>query len=1079
MAEYPTITKLPLDVTGTAPGNRRVGERHKISAVNGDGFNFFIPDYAPFFKDGNNILLYDDDEARELKEGIDYYVTHLFTHAVGEVDEHKPVFGSITFINKFFDHNITIDYNALGGDWSLSPNTIYEIMANRMVSPFEERWENIVGKPLKFPVKDHTHDIQTDFTGFETLIAVIEKLIEAIKVDEENPDLAEIYKTFRDLIANSIKGPLTITGETRNKNNPTGHTHKIDRATYTAYGITKFADKASDKDEYIGLAVTSSLLYKYAFFRERKITLADNLNEKYLNRIHGAYAYHGRDRTISLGLTPNANGHHPSLMYNNELYVGTNGSLVVLPYPEGTIQYLMLDNSSIFIRRYMDNADSPWVMITAAGGTNDINGLMELINEVSDDVANINNKIDTINENYDNFVSKQDLTQTNNAVSGVQNSVKTLNSKVTALQAAHIFKDEVVTGQDDIKEIKYLKPEKDKNGKYNFDGSYGYRRYVNTNTAVLGNHPDTTFERNETKKDTISGIIFTYPANNCIHEQIITDSGYVYFRIRSTSDLLNPGDWFLLTWPSYQTINGLRDTVDKLNTRVLNISTNIDETVKFLFESNYDKIVNDIISKVTTPHLNYAHHYEFDVNDYIDAGETPTAEDIAKYKEQHHTGLMTIEIGNELEEIVSRKSVPVKGNLNQTDLNTLTGTFYGEYFQNLNKNATEACHYPKIESSDKKFFSMAGILKVFQNHAFGEKGASQMYIPHNSNQIFTRFYLPPSNYWSQWESIGGNIEIKPSDLEYIYPNGNENAPHVININDEIIIKDPNAGKAVEYIPEVRYLGKDNVNRWVTVGFEITNLEVYGISVNRTSDGAIAIRAGNKCIVASNHQLSFLPDLYTPTSDIINAEFRLAVYVRSLSGMLPSVGGGNDNAASYYLGQFQMFPFRANELPSGWYFRNGDNYLLTSPQGQALNSLSANFKLDHSITIKTIDGKQYINVPTTFNAKGIGFFERPVNGADRQVGSIQGDAIRRITGRISSRVGDPTSAFLGDFVSATGAFAVVSPNTKYGILDDFTFNGDGTLRGAEYLTFDSGNTVPTGDEVRPVNLGLTPAIYLGV
>lgn len=72
-----------------------------------------------------------------------------------------------------------------------------------------------------------------------------------------------------------------------------------------------------------------------------------------------------------------------------------------------------------------------------------------------------------------------------------------------------------------------------------------------------------------------------------------------------------------------------------------------------------------------------------------------------------------------------------------------------------------------------------------------------------------------------------------------------------------------------------------------------------------------------------------------------------------------------------LGDFRLMPFRRDELPFGWYFRNGDNFLLDSPQGQALNRLSDNYKRDHQITIKGINGRQYINVPSAFAPDGRG------------------------------------------------------------------------------------------------------------
>ena len=104
-----------------------------------------------------------------------------------------------------------------------------------------------------------------------------------------------------------------------------------------------------------------------------------------------------------------------------------------------------------------------------------------------------------------------------------------------------------------------------------------------------------------------------------------------------------------------------------------------------------------------------------------------------------------------------------------------------------------------------------------------------------------------------------------------------------------------------------------------------------------------------------------------------------------------------------IGDQRLMPFRRDELPFGWYFRNGDNYLLSSPQGKVLNGLSANYKNDHRITIKTINGQQYINVPTAFAPDGRGFFERAVNGTTRQVGSWEDDAIREMPPNFSNGI----------------------------------------------------------------------------
>lgn len=166
------------------------------------------------------------------------------------------------------------------------------------------------------------------------------------------------------------------------------------------------------------------------------------------------------------------------------------------------------------------------------------------------------------------------------------------------------------------------------------------------------------------------------------------------------------------------------------------------------------------------------------------------------------------------------------------------------------------------------------------------------------------------------------------------------------------------------------------------------------------------------------------------------------------------------APSYALtvGEMRLFPFRIAELPARWYFTNGGGYSTTSPQGQALASLSDNFKADWGITVS--GGTIYL--PNLFLGAD-GYFLRPVNGSARLPGTRQGDAIRNIPGSIS----------LGNsmFSSATGAF-LANSLSKYG------------ASGQDYdgfygVTFDPSRVVATAAENRPINAGMTPAIYLGV
>lgn len=173
------------------------------------------------------------------------------------------------------------------------------------------------------------------------------------------------------------------------------------------------------------------------------------------------------------------------------------------------------------------------------------------------------------------------------------------------------------------------------------------------------------------------------------------------------------------------------------------------------------------------------------------------------------------------------------------------------------------------------------------------------------------------------------------------------------------------------------------------------------------------------------------------------------------------------ANGLYVGEIRLLPFRHDELPFGWHFCNGERFLLTSPQGEVLSGLSENFRADWGLEEDLCS----ISLPNLFHEDGRGCFLRPVDGLTRQVGAVEGDAIRNITGRVGGGIHNrvfwaglqDAGAFLG---SANDGYANM-PGSK-------TADGGGVV-----ASFDASRVVPTAPENRPLNLGMTPAIYLGV
>lgn len=173
----------------------------------------------------------------------------------------------------------------------------------------------------------------------------------------------------------------------------------------------------------------------------------------------------------------------------------------------------------------------------------------------------------------------------------------------------------------------------------------------------------------------------------------------------------------------------------------------------------------------------------------------------------------------------------------------------------------------------------------------------------------------------------------------------------------------------------------------------------------------------------------------------------------------------------YPGEIRLFPFRHEELPHGWYFCNGERFAFTSPQGDVLCGLSENFRADWGLEKDECS----ISLPNLFSQDGRGCFLRPVDGLTRQVGAEQGDAIRNITGEVE-RIRQNTAP-CGSSIALAGAFVRGPHHASQTYLVGNAKSSN--VSEIASLLFDASQVVPTAPENRPLNLGMTPAIYLGV
>ncbi|WP_081642339.1 tail fiber protein, partial [Dickeya chrysanthemi] len=94
---------------------------------------------------------------------------------------------------------------------------------------------------------------------------------------------------------------------------------------------------------------------------------------------------------------------------------------------------------------------------------------------------------------------------------------------------------------------------------------------------------------------------------------------------------------------------------------------------------------------------------------------------------------------------VKNNAVWVYGSLAGLDLNSLTGSSAGRYWQSANAWALPSFNYP---------VSQAGSLDVEKNTANGVEGCIQRYTTYEvTPRVFLRSYHPLTKFWSEWQEL--------------------------------------------------------------------------------------------------------------------------------------------------------------------------------------------------------------------------------------------------------------------------------------------------------------------------------------
>lgn len=193
MATTPSpIYRYPLDKTGTSPDNLVTGEEHQLSNRT---VRCVAPTYGGFYAE--SVIVKDMATNMPLIKGTDYSFGEMFEFPTGAYG--KEVYGIIV-ITKPLVTNVSIQYQALGGDYSYSMDAIIAAIDNLNLGDRPVEWGAIIGRPALFDPASHLHDIG-DIYGFEYVVSALIQLRNAVLMgDTASHD--EIYR-YVDRLASS------------------------------------------------------------------------------------------------------------------------------------------------------------------------------------------------------------------------------------------------------------------------------------------------------------------------------------------------------------------------------------------------------------------------------------------------------------------------------------------------------------------------------------------------------------------------------------------------------------------------------------------------------------------------------------------------------------------------------------------------------------------------------------------------------------------------------------------------------------------------------------------------------------
>lgn len=221
----PPVIRYSFDPTAADPNNLVVGD---IQTMPARKIRVVGPSYGPFY---TKSLIITDTATNQPLTPDQFYCAELEPTAT--LDTGFEVMSIIMITDPSVSSSVSLQYQAVGGEYSYSVNAIIQQIYNLNLDDRPAAWPAIIGKPDAFPPSAHLHDAG-DLFGFEYCVAALDRIRDAILLGDEASHDA-IYK-YIDNATDTVNAGIaqlqsTINNHIQNFNNP----HKVTAAQVGAY----------------------------------------------------------------------------------------------------------------------------------------------------------------------------------------------------------------------------------------------------------------------------------------------------------------------------------------------------------------------------------------------------------------------------------------------------------------------------------------------------------------------------------------------------------------------------------------------------------------------------------------------------------------------------------------------------------------------------------------------------------------------------------------------------------------------------------------------------------------------------